>query len=170
MIFISFGANLSSRFGEPQHTLQKAINVLEQNKISICTVSSIWQTKPVPISDQPWYQNAVFSLNSGPSPEKLMQLLLNIELSFGRVRKNKNEARVIDLDIIAYHDRILHTKHLSLPHPRMQERGFVLLPLQEISSEWVHPISLEPVYKLVDKLGDIQSECKILHKNIQKAA
>ena len=103
--------------------------------------SSVWLTAPVPVSDQPWYHNAVVRVETAQSPYALLETLQGIENEFGRVRTVRNAPRVIDLDLIAYNDNVLDRPELIVPHPRMHQRGFVLLPLRELAPDWVHPVS-----------------------------
>ncbi len=139
MIFIALGANLPSIYGSPEETLHKSIEAIEARGIKILLRSSVWLSAPVPVSDQPWYRNAVIAVSTVLSPLSLMQELHSIESDFGRVRGMRNAARVLDLDLIAYGDDIVD-EGVNIPHPRAHERAFVLRPLYEISPNWVHPV------------------------------
>ncbi len=143
MILIALGANLPSRFGDPADTLLAAIEAIEARNIKVLQSSRIWLTAPVPFdADQDWYHNSVIAVETNLSPLDLLQRMFDIEVEFGRVRDKKNEPRVLDLDLIAYHDEIIvDGERLILPHPRMHERLFVLKPLQDINENWVHPKS-----------------------------
>ena len=142
MIFIGLGANLPSRFGAPPETLGAAIQALKDLGLTMVAQSRIWLTAPVPISDQPWYHNAVIAIETTLSPQSLLALLQKTENEFGRVRLERNEPRVIDLDLLAYHDVILNgSPDLIVPHPRLHQRNFVLLPIQDIAPDWAHPVS-----------------------------
>lgn len=161
MILIALGANLPSRYGKPEETLEAAKHALEAAGIMIRRSSRTWVSAPVPASDQPWYRNAVISVETHLGPKALLQCLLEIEQSFGRVRSKKasekNASRVLDLDLIAYFDTISDTPQVQIPHPRMQERAFVLLPLQEIAPRWTHPVLDKTVDDLVANLPDPNS-------------
>ncbi|WP_421780116.1 2-amino-4-hydroxy-6-hydroxymethyldihydropteridine diphosphokinase [Kiloniella litopenaei] len=99
------------------------------------------KTAPVPISDAPWYVNAVAQIKTALPPNELLELLHRIEDEFGRVRPFVNAPRILDLDLIAYDDFISTPgDHLVVPHPRMHERAFVLLPLLDIDEDWLHPV------------------------------
>ena len=156
MIYVALGANLPSRFGTPADTLARALDALHDRGVRVIATSRIWVTAPVPISDQPWYHNAVSAVETDQSPAELLETLLSIEKEFGRVRVVQNEARVIDLDIIAYDDQVIDTDQLNVPHPRMQDRAFVLYPLYDLAPEWVHPVSGQSITALMDQLPNDQ--------------
>jgi 2-amino-4-hydroxy-6-hydroxymethyldihydropteridine diphosphokinase len=99
----------------------------------------LYQSAPFGYADQPDFINAVAEISTQLSPEKLLEVLLNIEIEAGRERTFANAPRVLDLDVLLYDDLILQSKKLTLPHPRMHERGFVLLPLAEIAPDLVIP-------------------------------
>lgn len=141
MILIGLGANLSSpRHGPPRRTLEAALDRLNGEGIGILARSRFYTSAPVPASDQPWYVNAVAEVQTGLSPAALLAALLAIESEFGRVRGTVNAARVIDLDLLAYGDRVTPADaQPALPHPRLSGRAFVLLPLAEIAPQWHHP-------------------------------
>jgi len=141
LIFVALGANLPSSYGLPHETLAAAIEALGSAGMSVTARSSVWLTAPVPVSDQPWYHNAVVAVQTEQSPYALLETLQGIENEFGRVRTVRNAPRVIDLDLIAYDDNILDRPELIVPHPRLHQRGFVLLPLRELAPGWVHPVT-----------------------------
>ena len=120
-------------------------------------ISSIWKSAPVPVSDQPWYRNAICVVDTDYSATELMQKLHNIEEGFGRIRSEKNAARTLDLDIIAYNDEV-HDMPI-LPHPRFHERAFVLYPLQEIVPDWCHPVTKLSVSDMIAQLPPQDIEC-----------
>lgn len=154
MILIALGANLPSQFGSPEETLSAALDALEASGVSIISKSRIWITEPVPASDQPLYRNAVARVETRLSAIELLNLLHSIEADFGRQRLVRNEARVIDLDLIAHNNLVIHNDDISVPHPRMHERGFVLVPLNEIAPEWKHPILFKTPGDLIELLSD----------------
>ncbi|MDY0241206.1 MAG: 2-amino-4-hydroxy-6-hydroxymethyldihydropteridine diphosphokinase [Rhodospirillaceae bacterium] len=151
-ILIGLGANLPGSAGAPRQTLLAAIARLRQNGLKIGEISSFWKTRPVPVSDQPWFVNAVLSLREAPPPEELLARLHAIEQEFGRIRGVVNQARTLDLDLLAYGRTILSGPGLILPHPRLEQRAFVLIPLQEIAPAWRHPVSQEGVEALIARL------------------
>jgi len=125
LILIALGANLSGPHGGPSETIAAAHEALSTRNMGIMTSSRIWLTAPVPISDQPWYHNQVIQIETKLTPLALLETLQNIEKEFGRERAKRNEARVLDLDLIAYNDEILDRPELIIPHPRMHERAFI---------------------------------------------
>ena len=148
MILVALGANLPGPAGTPAQALAAACKSMAAKGISITDSSRIWLSAPVPVSDQPWYSNAVVRVETKLPAACLMEELKNIETSFGRVRIKKNEARVLDLDLVACNDDVLQSPGLVLPHPRLHQRSFVLMPLREVAPDWVHPV----LHKSVDDL------------------
>lgn len=134
--YIAFGANLSN----PRETLMSAVSALGEVGILIDNLSSLWTSPAWPAgSDAPDYINAVIAVRTTMGARALMQILLGIEARLGRVRSARNAPRVIDLDLIDYDGQISDDPICTLPHPRMTVRAFVLLPLQEIAPDWIHP-------------------------------
>ena len=161
MIFIALGSNLfSDAYGSPEDICVAAIEALEQRGISITARSRWFRTAPVPVSDQPWFVNGVVAVETLLPPEELLGLLHEVEAEFGRTRKIRNEARILDLDLIAYHDQVMTgPEGPILPHPRAHERAFVLLPLADIDPDWRHPVSGAAVADLIAALpGDQRAE------------
>lgn len=154
MILIALGANLPSRYGTPAQTLQAAQDSLAEAGLVILQRSRIWLTAPVPFDpEQDWYHNAVIDVETALSPHDLLALMLDIEEDFGRVRTIKNAPRLLDLDLIAYHDEIIKDgDRLIVPHPRMDKRLFVLKPLEDVSSNWTHPVSGHNLAKMLHDL------------------
>lgn len=104
--------------------------------------SSWYRSAPVPPSDQPWFVNAVAGVRTALSPRDLLVALHDVEAEFGRVRSVRNASRTLDLDLLAYGDAVIEDPGgLVLPHPRLAERAFVLLPLAEVAPAWRHPVS-----------------------------
>ena len=156
MILIALGANLSSAAGGPQQTLEAALKRLEASGIHVAARSRWYRTAPVPISDQPWFVNGVARVETTLEPAALLASLRRVEQEFGRQRTVRNAARTLDLDIIDYDGRVENTPKLTLPHPRIQERAFVLLPLAEIAPGWRHPILDKTVENLISALPPAQ--------------
>ncbi|MAE51504.1 MAG: 2-amino-4-hydroxy-6-hydroxymethyldihydropteridine diphosphokinase [Micavibrio sp.] len=154
MILIALGANLKGPYGPPENTLKMALVTLENAGVHIVGKSRIWVTEPVPVSDQPLYRNAVIAVQTKRSPIDLLELLHTIEADFGRVRSERNAARILDLDLLSYNDVVIHDECISIPHPRMHERAFVLVPLCEVNSDWVHPVLQKTANELLSMLPD----------------
>ena len=152
MILIALGANLPSQFGSPRETLRCAVAEIARHGIQVLYQSPVYLTAPVPISDQPWYHNAVIRVATHYEPHDLLRILQTIENQFGRVRTERNAPRVIDLDILAYHDHIMDTQDLILPHPRLHERAFVTYPLRDVAQDWRHPRLHLSVSEMIDRL------------------
>ena len=151
-ILIGLGGNLPSQAGDPKATCLAALAALKADGVSISRRSSWYATAPVPVSDQPWFTNAVAAGETSLSPEHLLALLHRVEGQFGRIRGVKNGARSLDLDLLAYGNVIETEKSPLLPHPRLQERAFVLEPLAEIAPGWVHPVFRVTAAELLDRL------------------
>ncbi len=158
MILIALGANLPSSYGTPAQTIDAAYVALDLHGVTIKNKSRIWLTAPVPFDeDQDWYHNSVIEVETKLSADDLLSLMLKTEKEFGRVRTIKNAPRLLDLDLIAYHDEIIKDgERLIVPHPRMHERLFVLKPLKDIVDNWNHPISGHDVTKMLEQIPDDQ--------------
>ncbi len=152
MILIGLGANLPSAVGSPLETLEFALRKLSEVGVVVVVRSRWYQTAPVPVSDQPWFVNGVASVETELKPRELMASLHDVERDFGRRRGIRNEARPLDLDIIDYDGEVDDGPDLVLPHPRMHERAFVLLPLAEIVPGWRHPRLKKTVSDLIAAL------------------
>ena len=151
-IFIGIGGNLSSeRFGPPQQTLRAAVAALPQHGVEPLRQSRWYRSAPVPASDQPWFVNAVVAVATSLEPTELLSVLHEIENEFGRRRQERWEARLLDLDLLDHGGRIAGGT-VRLPHPRLHERAFVLLPLKEVAPTWVHPESGLPIDELCARL------------------
>ena len=135
--YIGMGANLPSRAGPPEATLAAAGLRLESLG-RVAARSSLYSTEPVGFADQPHFLNAVVMLETDLDPHALLEGLLRIELEFGRDRSagNRNGPRTLDLDILVFGDLTVSEPGLELPHPRMLERGFVMIPLAELASRY----------------------------------
>lgn len=143
MILIALGANLEHpRFGSPRQTCEAALAYLEARGVRVRARSRWYRSAPVPPSDQPWFVNGVAALETDLEPGALLALLHQAEADFGRRRRVRNEARLLDLDLLAYGERVSAPGESPLlPHPRLSERAFVLLPLAELAPDWRHPVS-----------------------------
>jgi 2-amino-4-hydroxy-6-hydroxymethyldihydropteridine diphosphokinase len=158
MILIGLGANLPHpRHGPPRATLEAVLRELEAAGVAVTARSRWYATSPVPASDQPEYVNGVAAVETTQPPGELLALLHRIEAAFGRVRTVRNAARAIDLDLLAYHEIVDEVGPPVLPHPRLAERAFVLLPLRDVAPGWVDPRSGRGLQALLRDLPPGQS-------------
>lgn len=157
MIFIGLGANLPSRVGAPRDTLAAALADLERAGVRVLGRSAWVETAPVPVSDQPWFVNAVAAVDTRLPPTDLLALLHRIEADYGRERTVVNGARTLDLDLLSYHDMVNGGPEAPLlPHPRLAERAFVLRPLAELAPDWRHPATGRAIGDLLAGLDPAQ--------------
>ena len=136
--------------------MREAIRRLETTG-RLRSVSSIYETEPVEFTDQPQFLNRAVALETSSTPEQLMLQLLTIEKAMGRQRIRKKGPRTIDLDILLFGDEVVDTPGLTIPHPAMQHRRFVLEPLAEIAPDAVHPVLKMTVRALLEELPAGQS-------------
>lgn len=133
MIYIALGANIGERAAQ----LSAAIDEMERAGLHVTKQSSVYETAPVGYTEQPSFFNMVVEVESRQSSDELLKTLQQIEQRLGRERLFKNGPRTIDLDILFYNGEDIQSEHLTVPHPRMQERAFVLAPLAEIAPKLV---------------------------------
>lgn len=146
--YIALGSNL----GDKEKNLRRALLLLTQQGVEVVRVSSFLSTEPYGVTDQPQFLNAVACVRTSLAPLALLDVLLATELAMGRVRLRHWGERNIDLDLLLYEDVVLDTPRLHLPHPDMQNRDFVLLPLAEIAPELKHPTLQKTIYELKENL------------------
>jgi 2-amino-4-hydroxy-6-hydroxymethyldihydropteridine diphosphokinase len=140
---------LGSNLGNSLETLESALTALAKTPEILVKAQSPWyQTKAVG-PPQPDYLNGCAILQTNHAPMGLLNLLLKIEQQFGRVRQARNAPRTLDLDLLLFNDIVLNEPELEIPHPRMTERAFVLVPLADIAPNWIEPISGKAIAKLV---------------------
>ena len=149
-IYIALGSNLD----EPSEQIYKAINSIDAvDDLSVTHISSLYKTKPIGKIDQPDFINAAIGVEGDISPENLHAALQAIETQAGRIRIELNEPRTLDLDILLIDDLIMKTKKLTVPHPRMHQRQFVIVPLFEINQKLNIP-GIGPINKILKSLPD----------------
>jgi 2-amino-4-hydroxy-6-hydroxymethyldihydropteridine diphosphokinase len=157
MILIGVGGNLPSTLGGPLVTCQAALAHLERGGAKVEAVSSWYETAPVPASDQPWFVNAVAHVTTALAPGELLKLMHTVESDLGRIRTVRNAARVVDLDLLAYGDLVNPGPEAPLlPHPRLQDRAFVLFPLRDVAPHWRHPVLGLDIADLIARLPPAQ--------------
>lgn len=166
MILIALGSNLpSTQFGAPLCILEAALARLGERGIVVRRRSRWYASAPVPKADMPWFVNGVAEIATTARPEPLMRTLHALETTLGRSRGQRWEARSVDLDLLAYQDLVLPGRdswhdagndvsrvELTLPHPRLHRRAFVLVPLSEIAPTWRHPVLQRTAAELRDAL------------------
>ncbi len=154
-VYLALGANL----GDRQGNLLRAIQSIRAFA-SVEKVSSFYETTPVGYLDQPDFLNMAIQISTQLDPVALIGSLKYIEKQIGRKTSFRNAPRPIDIDILLYDDLILETEKLSIPHPRMSERAFVLAPLAEIAPQAIHPVLKRPISELLERVD--QSGVKML--------
>ena len=142
--YVALGSNL----GDKEANLRKALELLKERGVEVVKTSSFICTEPYGVTDQPQFLNGVCEVRTSLVPLALLHTLLEIEQEMGRVRLRHWGERNIDLDLLLYEDVVMDTPELKLPHPDMQNRDFVLLPLAEIAPELVHPILQKSIEEL----------------------
>ena len=151
--YIALGSNL----GDKEKNLHRALLLLMQQGVEVIKVSSFFKTEPYGVTDQPQFLNAVCEVRTSLAPLALLDVLLATELAMGRVRLRHWGERNIDLDLLLYGDMVMDTERLRLPHPDMQNRDFVLLPLAEIAPEVVHPVLKKTMEELKETLSRLKA-------------
>ena len=154
-IFIALGSNLPFNDMASDQVIEAAIVRLTARGVKIVARSRLWQSPSWPDPTAPAYVNAVARVETQMHADTLLDTLQSVETEFGRVRSSRNAPRTLDLDILDFAGRVETTARLVLPHPRMAERAFVLLPLRDIAPTWVHPdsrISIDDLLAGIDAI------------------
>lgn len=139
--YLSLGSNLGNRF----EMLQDAVRILQDEaELNVTQVSSVYETDPVGYTEQATFLNIVVEIQSHLSAQKILIICLETEQTLGRIREFRWGPRCIDLDILLFNDENIESEKLTVPHPRMHERGFVLVPLMELIPNGVHPVTCVP--------------------------
>jgi 2-amino-4-hydroxy-6-hydroxymethyldihydropteridine diphosphokinase len=159
MIYLGVGANLpSAKFLSPRETLEAAMADLGKQGVVSVGVSRWYESAPVPLSDQPWYVNAVYRVETDHDAATLLAKLHSMEDEYGRVRGVVNAARVIDLDLLDFRGEVRDgSDGPNLPHPRLHERAFVLYPLRDLAPDWRYPASGATIDSLIAALDPDQT-------------
>lgn len=152
LVYLSLGSNM----GDREAHLRAAIARL-RTEGRVVSVSSFYETEPVEFTNQGWFLNCAVALETTKTPEQVLAAILQIEQEMGRQRLQKKGPRIIDIDILLFSDKIADSAELTVPHPAMQERRFVLQPLAEIAPEARHPVLKKTVRELLDALPAGQS-------------
>ena len=158
MLFLGLGSNLSSKFGNRFQIINTALAFLESYKIFIKKKSSFYETPSYPDLKNPKFINIVVEVNTSLPPDDLASVLLFIEEKLGRKRLEKNEPRTCDIDIIDFEGKIMTFSYknlvFSVPHEKLSQISFVLVPLKEISPNWKHPKTKENISVMIEKLSE----------------
>lgn len=156
LAYLSLGSNVGSR----EKNLREAIQRLETLG-RVTEVSSFYETEPVEFTEQPWFLNCAVGLETEQPASELMRDILAIEREMGRQRLQKKGPRIIDIDILLFGDEIVNTQLLTIPHPAMADRRFVLEPLAEIADQARHPVLKKTIGELLEALPEGQAVRKI---------
>jgi len=169
---IGLGSNLSSDHGSPLEILQTALDLLARDGVEIQSVSRFYSTPCFPAGAGPDYVNAAALLRVALTPNKILSRLHDVEETLGRTRIARWGQRTVDLDLLAFGDEILPDReafehwqnlpieaqsklapeHLVVPHPRLQDRAFVLVPMADVAPDWVHPVTRQSTRQMLDDL------------------
>lgn len=150
LVFISLGSNIEPR----KKNLWFGMEQLHQDHdSSILDWSSLYETKAITLEPQPDFINAVVKLETCLEPEVLLQRLLSIEAKSGRIRTGRQSPRPLDMDILLYDQKVIANENITIPHPRMLERGFVMVPLLEIAPDVRHPRADGPIKSVVSRFS-----------------
>ena len=152
-VYLSTGSNLDNR----SKNLNLAIEILDQHdNIQVLRSSSIYETDPWGYEDQPMFLNQILEIDTDLRPPVLLKLLKQVEKDVGRRPTFKYGPRIMDIDIIFYGDEVCESENLNIPHPQLEQRAFVLVPLAELIGEFIHPVLRKKINRLLQEI-DISS-------------
>lgn len=149
-VYIGLGSNVGDRAAQ----IQQCLDILENNDlIDVREISSFLDNPAVANTPQPDFLNAAAEIHTILSPQELLDFFEEVEAGLGRTHKGEYEPRTMDIDILFFNDEIICTERLTIPHPLIQERRFVLEPLSEIAPDYIHPLIQENVQTLLEHLS-----------------
>jgi 2-amino-4-hydroxy-6-hydroxymethyldihydropteridine diphosphokinase len=157
-IYLSPGANI----GDRERNIALAIQGLASRGVRVTRRSSLYETEPVDMNSKDWFLNCVVEAETDLAPEELMRVLLELERALGRERRVLRGSRIIDIDILLFGSSVVRTADLEIPHPRMAERRFVLVPFAEIAPDVQHPVLKKTIAALLSETAD-RSEVRPWH-------
>ena len=156
VVILSLGSNLTSKWGTPKETLLKSYKYFNSKDIKIVKKSSFYESEAIPNKKDPKFINSIIVVETSYTPFKLINYILSVEKKFLRVRSEPNSPRTLDIDIIDFKNKIVNIKtsilDLQIPHPRLENRNFVLYPIKEVFNKWKSPLSGKSIDHLIDKL------------------
>ena len=156
-VYLSLGCNIADR----RARIERALQLLHRSGVAVQRVSSFYRTEPVGYKDQPWFVNCAAEVTTHLMPLQLMRRCKSIEREMGRRPGPRNGPRVIDIDILLYENAVVQSAEVTIPHPRMMERRFVLVPLSEIAADAEHPVSKQTVREMLQATPDASQVAKL---------
>jgi len=159
LVYLSLGSNLGDRAANLNDAIARLKKIGD-----IVAASSSYETEPVEVTAQPWFLNCVVALETEKMPKQLLTAILDIEQQMGRRRSQQKGPRIIDIDILLFGSSVVDTKNLTIPHPALDERRFVLEPLAEIAPDLRHPVLKRSMRELRDALPSGQSVRRLSSK------
>lgn len=155
-VYLSLGSNL----GKKKENIERAISFLKEKGI-VKKISSFYKTEPVDVRDQPWFVNCVVEAETVLSPEKLLVFTQSIEKRLKKRILRRKGPRTIDIDILFYDNKRINKKNITIPHPRLHNRNFVVIPFCEINPHFVHPVLKKTMADLCNEVNETQKIIKI---------